>query len=172
MSRANVPGMTQHDLAQVNIGVPVAPLDSAQLAGFVAALEPVNALADAAPGFVWRLQTEDGDATAVRVFNDDRLIVNMSVWASMEHLADFVYRNPEHVAVLRRRKEWFEHMAEAHQVLWWVPAGHRPSVAEAEERLTILRQRGPCPDAFTFRSPFPAPGASEQLTEDDWMCPT
>lgn len=163
--------MAEHHLAQVNIALPVAPLDSATLADFVAALDPVNATAEAAPGFVWRLQTEDGDATSVRVFDDDRLIVNMSVWESVERLADFVYRNPEHLAVLRRRKEWFARMAEAHHVLWWIPAGHRPSVAEAEERLTILRQQGPCPEAFTFRELFPASGAAVPATGSDWRCP-
>ncbi|GAA2799970.1 DUF3291 domain-containing protein [Saccharopolyspora taberi] len=163
--------MTAFHLAQVNIALPVAPLDSAELAGFVAALDPVNAAADAAPGFVWRLQTEDGDATAVRGFGDDRIIVNMSVWESVEALADYVYRDPGHLAVLRRRREWFPKMAEAHTVLWWVPAGHRPTVAEAEQRLSLLREHGPSPEAFTFREPFPAPGGAQVRKDDDWMCP-
>ena len=163
--------MTRFQLAQVNIALPAAPLDSARLAGFVTALEPVNAAADAAPGFVWRLETEDGDATAVRGFGDDRIIVNMSVWESVEALADFVYRDPGHLAVLRRRREWFPPMAEAHTVLWWVPAGHRPTVAEAEQRLALLREDGQSVAAFTFREPFPAPGGSQVSAEDDWMCP-
>ncbi|MGZ5361671.1 MAG: DUF3291 domain-containing protein, partial [Solirubrobacterales bacterium] len=124
-------------LAQVNIALPVEPLDSAALAGFVAKLEPVNALADAAPGFVWRLQTEDGDATAIRAFGDDRLIVNMSVWESVNALWSFIY-DGGHLDVLRRRREWFSRVAEAHQALWWVPAGSVPSVGYAEERLGHL----------------------------------
>jgi Domain of unknown function (DUF3291) len=119
----------------------------------------VNALADRSPGFVWRLQTEDGDATAVRGFGDDRLIVNMSVWESVGALAEFVYRGA-HVEVMRRRREWFERM-QMFMCLWWIPAGHRPTVAEAEERLAHLEARGPTPRAFTFRDRFPAPGAAD-----------
>ncbi|MGK4001496.1 DUF3291 domain-containing protein [Sorangium sp. So ce1036] len=149
--------MSNYHLAQVNIALPVEPLGSARLADFVAALDSVNALAEAAPGFVWRLKTDEGDATAVRGFDDDRLIVNMSVWESVEALSDFTYRNAEHAAMMRRRREWFVPMKEAFLVLWWIPAGHIPTVAEAEERLTHLRRHGPTPRAFTFRRLFPAP---------------
>jgi hypothetical protein len=140
------------ELAQVNIGLPRAPLESAQLAEFVAALDPINAIADSSPGFIWRLQTDDGDATAVRGFGDERLIINMSVWASLEALSDFVFRSA-HVEVMRRRREWFERMATAYTALWWVPAGHRPTVAEAEERLDGLQRDGSTPHAFTFQEP-------------------
>ena len=134
-------------LAQVNIGRLRAPLDSAQLAGFVAALDPVNALADVAPGFVWRLQTEDGNATAVRAFEWDQggsvgVLLNMSVWESVESLAAFVYSD-EHKRVLRRRREWFEPIAEAYTALWWVPRGHIPSTGEAEDAIRQLRAHGP-----------------------------
>ncbi len=122
----------------------------------MAALAPVNAVADASPGFVWRLQTEDGDATAIRAFGDDRLIVNMSVWESVEALRAFVYGD-DHAAVLRRRREWFERLGAPETALWWVPAGSIPTVAEAEERLALLRARGPGADAFTLRETF-APG--------------
>ena len=131
-----------------------------RLADFVAKLAPINALADGSPGFVWRLQTEDGDATAIRVFDDDRLIVNMSVWTSFEALADFVYRSA-HVEVMRRRREWFHSMAELFMTLWWIPAGTIPTLDEAEERLLHLRTHGPTPRAFTFRDPFP-PGELTQ----------
>jgi heme-degrading monooxygenase HmoA len=147
-------------LAQVNIALPVEPLDAPRLAEFVAALEPVTAAADAAPGFVWRLQTEDGDATGVRAFGDDRLIVNLSVWESLEALRAFAYAHPEHKAVLRRRREWFVPAADAFLALWWVPAGHVPPVAEAEERLDHLRRHGPTARAFTFRTAFAAPGVA------------
>jgi Domain of unknown function (DUF3291) len=145
-----------HHLAQMNIGRLLAPLESQQLAGFVAALEPVNARAERTPGFVWRLQTEDGDATAIRPFDDDMIVINMSVWESVEALADFAYRS-EHTPVMRQRAQWFERMAEAYLVLWWVPAGHRPTVEEGKQRLARLRRYGPSPEAFTLRSPFPAP---------------
>jgi hypothetical protein len=143
-------------LAQVNIALPVEPLDSPALAEFVELLEPVNALADGAPGFVWRLQTDEGDATAIRAFGDDRLIVNMSVWESADALWDFVY-DAGHLEVMRRRREWFTRMAESHMVLWWVPAGTVPTVADAEERLERLRAEGPTPQAFTFKRRFEAP---------------
>ncbi|MBA2624668.1 MAG: DUF3291 domain-containing protein, partial [Acidimicrobiia bacterium] len=121
-------------LAQVNIAIARAPLDSAELRPFMELLDPVNADADRAPGFVWRLQTEDGNATAVRAFPGDdadgRLIVNLSVWESFDALASFVYRSG-HVGVMRRRREWFDRMASAYQALWWMPAGHRPTVANA-----------------------------------------
>jgi hypothetical protein len=149
-------------LAQVNIALPREPLDAPLLAGFVAALAPVNAVADASPGFVWRLQTEDGDATAIRAFGDDRLIVNLSVWESVEALRAFVYGDA-HAAVLRRRREWFERLGEPETALWWVPAGTTPTVAEAEERLAHLRAHGPTERAFTLRQTFAPSGVAQLL---------
>jgi Domain of unknown function (DUF3291) len=149
--------MAGHHLAQVNIARIRAPLDSPELADFVAALAPVNALADAAPGFVWRLQTDEGDATAIRPYDDDSILVNMSVWESVESLSDFVYRT-DHRGYLARRREWFDRVADVFIALWWVPAGHVPTVDEAKDRLALLERRGPTPEAFTFRSRFPAPG--------------
>ena len=162
--------MITYQLAQVNIGRTVAPLDSPQLAGFVNQLDEVNALADAAPGFVWRLKTEDNNATSIAVFDDPGLIINMSVWESVEALADYVFRDGGHLAVLRRRREWFT-KDDTVTALWWVRAGRVPTVAEAEERVTHLRRHGPTPYAFTFRSPFPAPGHDATRAEDDWFCP-
>jgi hypothetical protein len=160
-----------HHLAQVNIALGRDLIGSPLLADFVAALDPVNARAEAAPGFVWRLQTEDGDATSVRGFGGDpRLIINLTVWESVETLAAFAYRDPEHLAIMRRRREWFEKL-DLHTVLWWVPAGHLPSVTEAEERLEHLREHGATPRAFTFRTPFPAPGAETAAeTDERWFC--
>ena len=167
--------MTDFQLAQFNIALPREPLDRPLLAEFVAALAPVNAAADASPGFVWRLQTEEGDATGVRAFDDERLIVNMSVWESLQALRDFVYSQRAHRDVLRRRREWFERLGEAAVVLWWVPAGHHPSVAEAEERLAALRAEGPTPRAFTFRQSFapqtPDGGASPAVLDPRELCP-
>jgi hypothetical protein len=108
---------------------------------------------------VWRLQTEDGDATGIRGFGDDALIVNLTVWESLEALRGFVYESRAHVDVLRRRREWFARLVEAFTVLWWVPEGHLPSVAEAEQRLALLRSQGPSEAAFTFKRPFPPPVA-------------
>jgi len=167
-----------YSLAQVNIARLRAPLDSPQLAGFVAALDPVNAVADAAPGFRWRLQTEDGNATAVRAFEWDSagsvgVITNMSVWESPEALADFVY-SAEHRRVLRRRRSWFERMAEAYTALWWIPRGSVPSTADAEERIRLLREHGPTARAFTLRVIFPPPdadGTAPHPGREDWTCP-
>jgi heme-degrading monooxygenase HmoA len=159
-------------LAQVNVARLRAPLDSPELATFVERLESINRLADGSPGFVWRLQTEDGDATAIRAFGDDRLIVNVSVWRSIEALGDFTYASG-HREVLGRRREWFTQMAEMHLALWWIPAGTTPSVEEAEQRLDHLRTHGPRPFAFTFRVPFPDPGAQSAIEPVDlWFCPS
>jgi Domain of unknown function (DUF3291) len=147
--------MTGFHLAQVNIARLAAPLDSPQLVDFVANLEPINAIADASDGFVWRLQTEEGDATALRIFDDDWVIVNMSVWESIEALRNYVYRSP-HADVLRRRQEWFEKMIEVHVALWWIEAGTLPTLRDAEERLSTLRAEGPTPQVFTLKEPYPA----------------
>lgn len=133
-------------------------MDSELMAGFQALLDPVNALADAAPGFVWRLQTEEGNATSLYIYDDPHQMVNMSVWASADSLWDFVYSG-DHLAVMRRRREWFTRM-EQFMCLWWVPAGHRPDVKEAEARLTQFRGHGSSPAAFTFKSRFPPPAAT------------
>lgn len=147
-----------YDLAQLNIGRLVAPEDSERVAEFVAALDEINALADAMPGFLWRFQTEAGNAMAARPFHDDdRMLVNFSTWDSVEALADYVYRS-RHVEYLRRRREWFETIRDVITVLWWVPAGHRPTAEEAIERLEHLRTHGATAYAFTFRERF-APAA-------------
>ena len=165
--------MASH-LAQLNIALARAPLEAPLMQEFVERLEPVNAAADASPGFVWRLQTDDGDATGIRAFGDDRLIVNMSVWESLEALRAFVYSNRRHLDAMRRRREWFERLGEMYLVLWWVPAGHLPGVAEAEERLELLRRIGPSADAFTFRRSFPPPDEDTQaapVDDDRELCP-
>ena len=150
--------MSAYELAQLNIGIVRGPMDSPVMAEFAASLARINALAEASPGFRWRLMTEQGDATAIRAFEDERMLVNMSVWADLESLRQFVYRSA-HAPVMRRRREWFERMPQAYLVLWWVPRGHRPSVEEAVARLEILRREGPGPRAFTFREAHPAPDA-------------
>ena len=170
--------MMAYQLAQVNIAHLRASLDSPELADFVNSLDPINALADEAPGFIWRLQTEDGNATSVRAFEwvggpGVDVITNMSVWDSLEALASFVYRS-RHRDVLRQRRRWFHPVGTPTLVLWWVPTGHRPSIAEAEERLLRLRSVGPTAFAFTFRTPFPPPDGTDVPSErerSDWACP-
>jgi hypothetical protein len=149
--------MARYELAQLNIGIAAAPLDSPQMADFMNNLDRINALAEAAPGFVWRLQTEEGNATALRPLGDETM-VNMSVWTDVASLNAYVYRSA-HVEIMRRRKEFFKPIDQAILVLWWVPAGHRPSTAEAFSKLELLRAQGPTPEAFNFRKTFPAPSA-------------
>jgi heme-degrading monooxygenase HmoA len=165
-------------LAQVNIGRMREPLASPLLGDFVAALDPVNAAADAAPGFIWRLQTEDGNAVAVHAFEWDRagsagVLVNMSVWESVEALAAYVYSDA-HRQVLRRRRRWFDRMAEAQTALWWIPRGHTPTTDEAEERVLYLREFGPTPYVFTFKEHFPPPDVDDLgpiRSPEGWTCP-
>ena len=130
------------------------PLEGPVMRGFVAQLDEINALADGTPGFVWRLQTDAGNATYLRPYGDDRIIVNMSVWESVEALRRFVYGG-RHAEVLRQRHEWFERLSTPILVLWWVPAGHIPSIDEAKKRLAHLEEQGPGPFAFSFRDLFP-----------------
>jgi len=150
--------MTDHHLAQLNIARLRAPIDSPELADFVAQLPEINGLAERSPGYVWRLQDESGDATALRPFGPD-IIVNLTVWQSVESLSAFVYRTA-HLEPMRRRREWFVPLGAPHLVLWWIPAGTLPTLAEAAERLDLLRREGPSPDAFTPREPHPVGAAA------------
>lgn len=145
--------MPEHHLAQFNLGRQVAPLEAPEMAEFRSLFEPINALADDAPGFVWRLTDDEGDdATGIRPYGD-MVIINMSVWESREALWNFAYKS-RHLELLRRRTEWFRRTVEARLVLWWIPVGHIPTVEEAMERLAILAKEGAGPSAFTFREPF------------------
>jgi hypothetical protein len=168
----------EYVVAQVNVGRLVAPLDSPQLADFMAWLDPVNAVADSAPGFVWRLQTEDGNSTALRAFENDAegsdggILINMSVWESVDALAAFVY-GEAHRPVLRRRREWFERLKDVYAAVWWIPRGHIPTVGEAEDRVKHLRAHGPTPHAFTLQVHFPSPGSADfgpVSSPEDWAC--
>lgn len=146
-----------YHLAQVNIARARAPLDHPLMRDFVDQLAPVNALAEASRGFVWRLQDEAGDATGVQAFDDPRIIVNLSLWESLEALRDYVYGG-EHLAVLRRRRDWMEKLPGPTLALWWLPAGQLPSLAQARAALRSLAERGPSAEAFSIARPFPAPG--------------
>lgn len=143
-------------LAQYNFATLLKPLEDPSIAEFVDNLEPINQLAEASPGFVWRHQTEDGDSTAVRPYDNPDIIINFSVWEDVESLHNYTYRS-DHVKVFRKRREWFRTHLDAHLVMWWVPAGHIPTVAEADERLEQLRRNGPTPQAFTFRDRYDRP---------------
>ena len=148
--------MSAYHLAQLNIARMLAPIDDPIMAEFVAQLGPVNALADQAPGFVWRLQSESGDATSIKVYDDDLIIVNLTVWESPEYLREFVYKS-DHSGVLRDRKRWFEKYEGPYYALWWIPAGQLPSTEDARQRLDHLRQHGDSAYAFSFKHLFPAP---------------
>lgn len=153
--------MTQtYHLAQYNVARLVAPLDDSRLADFLAYLDPINRLADRSPGFVWRHQNEDGNSTGTRVGDDPLVLINFSVWESIEALHQYTYRS-DHVEVYRRRREFFEHPSQPYLVMWWIPAGHIPSVEEAEERLAHLRTHGPTPHAFDFKHRFPPPATTK-----------
>ena len=164
--------MSAYELAQLNTGFIRGPIDAPVMAEFVANLERINALADAAPGFVWRLKTEAGDATAIRPFDDPNQLLNMSVWRDADALRRFVYRSA-HAEILARRREWFEQVKGPIMVLWWVPRGHRPSIEEAVAKLELLRVNGATPEAFTFRQTFPPPDApaTEQPSGFEDECP-
>ena len=143
-----------HHLAQINIARLIAPIDDPKIAEFVAQLEPINALADEAPGFVWRLQSESGNATDIAYCDDPFIIVNMSVWESIEALRNFAYESDH---AFRDRAKWFERMGKPHYCLWWIPVGHIPTLAEGRERLRHYQSNGATPYSFWFTQPFPQP---------------
>ena len=145
---------SSYHLAQVNIALMRAPLDDPSMAEFVAFLDEINALADRSSGFVWRLQTEAGNATYLRPYDDDRILFNLSVWQSIEQLKEYVYKSA-HGAVMRRRREWFEKFDGVYMALWWIKAGRIPTIEEAKQRLDYLRERGESVQAFTFKNIFP-----------------
>ncbi|RIV18442.1 DUF3291 domain-containing protein [Fibrisoma montanum] len=146
-----------HHLAQMNISRMLAPtIDHPIMAEFVAQLSGINTLAEQSDGFIWRLTGEGNNATDLRPYDDERIIVNLSVWESVEKLQQFVFRTL-HTEVMKDRRKWFEKPDQQTTVLWWVPAGHTPTIAEAKERLTLLNTSGPGPLAFTFRDSQPAP---------------
>ena len=149
--------MSRYELAQLNIARMIYPLEAPGMADFVEELDRINALAEVSPGFLWRLQTHEGDATTLRPMGED-ILVNLSVWKDVDALNHYVYKTA-HAEIMRRRKEWFERLRDPAFVLWWVPKGRRPSIVEAQLRLELLRQRGPTADAFTFNRAFVAPDA-------------
>lgn len=147
---------TSYHVAQLAISLAREPLSHPMMQDFVSQLAPVNALADRSPGFVWRLQTNEGNSTGVRGYDNPLILLNMSTWESVDALFDFVYRSG-HIVPFRDRKQWFLPVEGPPYVLWWVPAGHKPTVEEARERLELLGREGPSPRAFDFKHRFPSP---------------
>ena len=145
-----------HHLATSNVARMLAGYDDEIMAGFVARLDPVNAVADASPGFVWRYESDEEEPEEIRVFDDKLILFNMSVWESIEALEQFAYQSV-HLEVLQKKSNWFERPTRTPLVLWWVAAGHIPSVEEAKERFDVLWRDGPTPEAFTFRERYPPP---------------
>lgn len=148
--------MSLFHLAQINVGTMLAPKGDPQVQPFFDAIDRINAVADAAPGFVWRLKDEAGDATALKPTTDPLLLINMSVWEEIESLFTFTYQSA-HTPVMAQRRAWFARFEGAHQALWWVPLGHRPTVEEGFAKLWHLDRYGPSAYAFTFKARFPAP---------------
>ncbi len=148
--------MNAYHLAQVNVALARAEMTSEIMSGFVSRLDEINRLAESAEGFIWRLIGDGSDATSIRAFDDPMLLVNMSVWRDLESLKTYAYKTA-HVELIRDRDAWFHKLPEAHQALWWVPAGHVPTVHEAKAKLEHIRTRGPSPEAFTFARSFPHP---------------
>ncbi len=143
-------------LAQINIANAKADKTSSIMSGFVDRFDEIHELADNSPGFVWRLETEDGDDGSLSVFNDPLLLINITVWEDIDSLRNFVYKSI-HKELIRNRGDWFDNMPEMHQALWWVPKGHIPSLQEAKQKLDLIRLDGPTANAFTFAKKFTAP---------------
>jgi hypothetical protein len=151
---------THYHIAQINIARMLAPINDPLLDDFVAQLDAINSLADESPGFVWRLQSDSGNDTDIAAYEDALILINMSVWESIESLQAYAYRS-EHVGVFRQRRQWFKKPDGPHLALWWVPAGKLPTVEEGQSKLDILAQYGPSPKAFTFKARFPAPDGQD-----------
>ena len=148
--------MNAYQLAQVNIVRLLAPFDSAELADYRSSVEPLNTLADDSPGFVWRLQSDTGDATSIQVYEDPMILINLSVWENLETLKAYTYRS-DHATIMKRRREWFAKIKSATVALWWIESGSLPTAEEARQRLACLDQHGPTPFAFTFKTQFDVP---------------
>ena len=143
-------------IAQVNVAQAKAGMASDLMQGFVSRLDEINTLADGADGFIWRLKEDSGSATAIRVFDDPLLLINMSVWTNLDALKHYVYKSL-HVDLIKDRDAWFNKLGQSHQALWWIPVGHIPNVEEAQKKLEYIRKFGPSAEAFTFAKPHPMP---------------
>lgn len=147
---------TNWHIAQINVGTTLYPTDDERMSGFMTRLDDINAMADQSAGFVWRLQSESGNATDIDVGGPPLFMVNMSVWESVEALFEFVYKTA-HRPIMTDRRKWFTRPEGAYQALWWIPAGHTPTVEEGLARLELLKSVGPSPRAFDFKTKYPCP---------------
>ncbi|MBW4474286.1 MAG: DUF3291 domain-containing protein [Stenomitos rutilans HA7619-LM2] len=152
--------LQEFHLAQINIALMKAPLHGPVMTEFAEALNEVNAIADQSPGFIWRLQTASGNATDIRAYPDPRMLVNVSVWQSVESLKAYVYKSL-HGEFFVRRRQWFEKYEGEHFAMWWIPADHYPTVEEGKTTLAYLTLHGDSPAAFTFAKPYPSPVSSQ-----------
>lgn len=153
--------MTAYHLAQLNLGLFRAPLDSSEMAEFAAALDPINAIAETSPGFVWRLKDDDGGSSSyvdVPGAADPLWAPNMSVWEDLDSLKHFMYKSG-HASYLRRRAEWFQKPDRPINVLWWIPAGEVPTLEDAVKRLEYLTDHGPSENGWPLTKPFPPPSS-------------
>jgi Domain of unknown function (DUF3291) len=156
VEKVNLLSQQDYYLAQINIALMKAPIEDPVMAEFAAALNEVNAVADRSPGFVWRLQTSSGNATNIRAYSDSRMLVNLSVWRSVEQLKAYVY-NSLHGDFFVRRRQWFEKYQGEHFAMWWIPSGYLPTVEEGKAKLDYLALHGDSPECFTFAKPFYSP---------------
>ena len=153
-----------HQLAQINIGrMRGVNINDPIMKEFVDNLEMVNNLAESSPGFIWRLKVDNNNATNFNPFNDDQVIINVSVWASINELEQFVFRTL-HTDFLRRRKEWFQAFGKVYTGMWWIPARRFPSVQDSIEKLKYLQSNGPTQTVFNFKTKFPQPSDKTATT--------
>jgi len=169
LEEINLPHQQDYYLSQINIALMKAPIDDPVMAEFATAIREVNAVAEQSPGFVWRLQTESGDATSIRAYPDLKMLVNLSVWQSVEQLKSYVYKSL-HGEFFARRRNWFEKYQGEHFAMWWIPKTYLPTVEEGKAKLEYLTLHGDSPECFTFAKPYPpptvshnTPAASEQI---------
>ncbi len=149
--------MPGYHIAEINIAkMKGVNINDPIMKEFADNLDEVNRIAEKSEGFVWRLKDDNNNATNFNPYNDVQIIINVSVWTSIETLEQFMYRT-FHSEFLRRRKEWFITYGTAHTAMWWVPQGHIPSLQEAVEKLDYLQQHGPSPLSFDLKNKFPAP---------------
>lgn len=151
--------MSDWVLGQINVGTARYDLDDPRMDGFMSRLDAVNAIAEKSPGFVWRLQSGQGNATDIVLRPDEpRFIVNMSVWRDFESFEAYVFSEP-HLSIMKDRRSWFEkHDGSPYACMWWQPAdAPMPTGEEGLERLALLAEKGPTPAAFPFKKRFAAP---------------
>jgi heme-degrading monooxygenase HmoA len=159
LGRTGMPDGRRYQLAEFNIARMRFPLDDPRMREFREALASVNALADESPGFAWRLESDEGEGNAVRQIHDPQLLLNLSVWESIDALRAFYLAAP-HGEFLRRRATWFERARHPYLALWWVAHGHHPSLEEATQRLAMVSEDGPTDSSFDFAHPFPMPSVA------------